>query len=256
MSAMTLTVPTPTLAYNALAPGVAPRELPVTVAIAPVTSAGSALDPVSLAEFGLLVLRRVTAAGPSQVWSSTAKAWAPDPGGGYTALPGEPLVFDPATAAPWTAILIGSAGQDAAGQPQYAKAVGGFPSYSFRAVFTAKDGQQGASAASESLVFGSVSDASLLVVGPPEDQKPEEATELRFQLKSAARVVIGGLEVHRDAPGARVELRNAAGAAVVLRADGSIELSPAPGRNVVTGDLDAGRVSYLPSGGGLRKSLA
>jgi hypothetical protein len=252
---MTLTVPTPALAYDALAPGVAPRELPVSVGIGPVTSAGAPLDPVGLAAFGLLALRRLTAAGPNQMWSSAATSWVPDPGGAYADQSGEPLVFDPAAAPPWSAVLIGSAGKDAAGQPQYAKAVGGYPTYSFRAVFRAKDGQSGASAASEAVSFGSVSDKSLLVVGPPEGEEPDEATQLLFQLKNTARVVIGGLEVHRDEPGARVELRNAAGASVVLRADGSIEVLPAAGRTVVTGDLDAGRITYLPSGGGLRKSL-
>lgn len=245
---MTLTVPTPTLAYDALAPGVAPRELPIDVAIGPVTGAGAPLDPIGLSAFGLVALRRVSAAGPNQLWDPATKTWVPDPGSGYDALPGEPLVFDPAAAAPWSAILIGST-------PQFDKAVAGYPTYSFRATFTGTDGDRGASAASESVAFGSVSDASLLQVGPPEGQKPEDATALHFQLKNAARVVIGGMEIHRDAPGARVELRNAAGASVVLRADGSIELLPAPGRTVVMGDLDVGLVTYLPSGGGLRKPL-
>ena len=64
--------------------------------------------------------------------------------------------------------------------------------------------------------------------------------------------MIGGLRSHRSSPGAEVTLSNAAGASVVLRPDGSIELRPAarPLRSLVAGDLETERITYLPAGGG------
>jgi serine/threonine protein kinase len=109
---------------------------------------------------------------------------------------------------------------------------------------------------SANISFGGSSDKNLMVMGPGDDEKPEDATEARLLLKNTSLNEIGGLHIVRDSPGARVTLANAAGASIVLHADGHIELAPAPGKNVlVVGDLETEKITYRPGGGGGKKVL-
>jgi hypothetical protein len=152
---------------------------------------------------------------------------------------------------------VPAGGADAAGAPQFANGAGGFPSYAFRARFVANDGVTAVSAPTPDVAFGSVTDASLMVLGPGEGEQLEAATLARLELRSPALVTIGGLVIRRAEPGAEIALQNAAGAAVVLQPDGSIELRPAPGRGVrIASDLETERIVYTPAVGGLKKTLA
>jgi hypothetical protein len=246
-----ITVPAPTLAYDALAPGVAPLELPLTVQVGAVLGDDAVLTPVELTRFELLPYRRLSAGALTEIWDTKQKTWVPE---------GDPAEADPFAfladqPVPWQGLVVAAGGTDAAGQPQYAKALGGFPSYTFRAMFSTTD-EVAVSASSPAVSFAPVADKNLMVMGPGDGEKPDEATEARVLLKNPALATIGGLVVHRDSPGAEVTLSNAAGASVVLRPDGSIRLRPGPGRSVVVdGDLETGRITYQPGGGGVRVTL-
>lgn len=249
-----ITVPAPSLAYDALAPGVAARELPLTVGLPDVTDDGAALGPADLTTFGLVGYRQLTAGALREVWTPPAKAWLPDLGPDPAT--GTPLAFMAGDPRPWQGIVVAAGGTDAFGAPVFAAGVGGYPAYSFAGVFAGKTGDAVLGGSSASVSFGSVADRNLMVIGPADGEKPDNATEARVLLKDPAFTVIGGLVVHRDSPGAQVTLSNAAGASVVLLPDGSVEVRPAAGRSLlVTGDLEADRITYQPAGGGPRQVL-
>lgn len=249
-----LTVPAPSLAYDALAPGVAPLELPLTVGLTDVTDGPTVLDPAGLATFGLVTYRQLAAGALREVYVPTAKTWLPD--AGPDPATGQPLAFRVGNPQPWQGIVVAAGPTDGSGAPVFAHGAGGYPAYSFAGVFATKAGERALGGTSASVSFGSVADRNLMVIGPADGEKPERATEARLLLKSPALAVIGGLVVHRDSPGAEVTLSNAAGASIVLRPDGSVEVRPAPGRGVlVAGDLEAERITYLPGGGGPKQVL-
>lgn len=249
-----LTVPAPTLAYGALAPGVAPRELPLTVGLADVTDGGAALGPADLTTFGLVSYRQLAAGALREVWTPSAKTWLPDPGPDPAT--GSPMAFMVGSPQPWQGIVVAAGPTDVVGAPVFASGAGGYPAYSFAGVFVTKTGDLALGGSSDSVCFGSLADRNLMVIGPADGEKPDNATEARVLLRSPALSVIGGLVVHRDSPGAEVTLSNAAGASVVLRPDGSVEVRPAFGRSVlVAGDLETDRITYQPAGGGPKQVL-
>jgi hypothetical protein len=239
-----LTVPDPTLAYEPLAPGLAARELPLTVAVGPVTLDGVPLGPERLDQATLLTCRRSTPAAEVEQWDGANGAWvadSSDPSGG------DRLMFLPGLPQPWQALLV------AGGQPRFEAATSGYPEYSFRVRFATT--REVAVAESPPVAFGSVLDRNLMVLGPGEGEQPDTATEARLQLKDPAFSIVGGLVVRREGASALVTLSNATGAAVVLMPDGGLELRPAPGRGVVVaGDLETERLVYRPGGGGPKKT--
>lgn len=247
-----LTAPAPQLAYEALGPSVAAAELPVTVTVGPVLAEESPQGPAELSTFGLIGYRQVLPGALAEVWDADTSRWLPE---GEVAAATQ-LAYLPEQPDPWQGIVVAAGGTDAYGDPQFAKAVGGYPSYSFHALFISRAGEVFLSGPSEAVTFAGVADRNLMVLGPGEGEEPDEATEARLLLKNTGLQVIGGLVVRRESPGAEVTLSNSAGASVVLRPDGSIELRPASGRTVVVaGDLDAERVVYRPAGGGTKRAL-
>ena len=252
-----LTIPTPTLEFDALAPGHAAREKPLTITLGPVERDGVGVGPADLAVVGLHAFRWLAPGATTEVWDKDAAAWVPEPSADLFALAVEALAFRQDDARPWLGIVVPAGGADSAGGPQFARAADGFPSYAFRARTVATDGSTAVSPPTPNLTFGSVTDTSLIALGPDEGEQPEGATLVRLELRNPALVTIGELVIRRAAPGAEVLVANAAGAAVVLQPDGSIELRPAPGRGVrVAGDLETERIVYAPAGGGLKKTLA
>lgn len=246
-----LTVPFPELAYEALAPSLAAAELPVTVGVGPVDVDGVVLTPVELRTFSLVTYRQAGPGAFPEVWDPVAKQWLPE----GTAVGPVPLAYLPDQAPPWQGTVVAGGGEDASGRPQFATALGGYPSYSFRALFATTD-EVALSAPSAPVAFASVTDRNLMILGPGDGEKPDNATEARLLLKDPGFQVIGGLVVRRDSPGAEVTLSNAAGASVVLLADGAIEVRPGPGRGVVVaGDLETERITYRPLGGGPKQAL-
>jgi hypothetical protein len=254
-----LTVPTPQLAYEPLAPGVAALEKPLTVTVGPLAQNGSPVGAADLAASELLTFRRVSSGAPVDLWDDASKAWVADPGAQYPAGAAARLAFDETQPAPWRGLLVAAGTKDAAGNPQFSRAVAGYPAYWFRARFATKSGAAALSDATPTVGFLSVADMSLIALGPPQGQRPDNATEMHVELRDHAPSAdtIGGLVITRAWPGAEVSIANAAGAAVVLKPDGSIELRTAPGRAVaVYADIEVGRVTYIPAAGGAPQALA
>ena len=240
-----LTVPLPELAYEALALEVAAAELPVAITVGAVLDGSRPLTPVEMRTFGLISYRQPAPGAALDVWDQQAAQWVPE----GAAVEAEPLAFLPDQPSPWQATVV------AAGGDKFATGVGGYPAYSFRAIFATAD-EVTLSGPSAAVSFSALADRNLMVLGPGEGERPDTATEARVLLKSTGLQVIGGLVIRRDSPGAEVTLSNAAGASVVLRPDGSIELRPGAGAGVtVAGDLETERVVYRPGGGGVKKTL-
>ncbi len=249
-----LTVPDPTLAYEPLAAGVAALEMPLTVLLGPVSRDGVALELPDLATFGLVTFRRSNNGSLPEVWAPQSKQWLPD--AGPDPVTSQPLAFLTGQPQPWQGLVVAAGAADAAGAPVFDRGVGGFPSYSFAAVFVTHDGELGVSGSSPSVSFVPVTDRNLMVIGPGDGEKPEKATQTRIQLRDTDLATLGGLVIDRASPGAEVTLSNSAGASVVLRPDGSVEVHPAAGRSVIVGgDLETEQVTYRPFGGGPKKTL-
>lgn len=251
-----LKVARPTVEHEDAGGGAAALEKPATVRVATVASNGTALGPPQLSAFGVFAYRRRMAGAALEIWDDNAKKWRPDPGAAVSGLGSTPLSFKESQPTPWEAIVVAAGGQDADGQSQYARAAGGYPLYSFRAWFQTKEGRSALSEATDPVRFVGVADRNLVVLGAGDDQKPEQATQARVGLKNPALQIVGQLLIERDTPGGRLSLANAAGASIVIRPDGAIEIRPAPGQKViVAGALDAGPVTYLTPDGITRKAL-
>jgi hypothetical protein len=249
-----IAVPAPTLRYQDAGGGAAALEKPVTVLFAAVTADGTALGPAQLAGFGFLVARRTSPGSEPEVWDDKGKRWLPD----QPVSPAAPVALSYRDGDPhlWLGMLVAGGMTDAAGAPAFAKAVAGYPIYTLRGMFTAASGAPVTGPPGPQLTFAGAADKNLMVIGPGQDEKPENATQTRLLLKGTGLQVIGGLVIARDEPGAVVTVSNATGAAVVLRADGGIELRAAPGHGVViAGDVETERLTYQPAGGGPKRTL-
>ena len=105
-----LTIPTPTLEFDALAPGLAAREKPLTINLGAVERDGIALGFADLAIGGLHAFRRLAPGAPTEVWNKDAAAWVPHPAPDLSALAVEALAFRPGDALPWQGILVPAGG--------------------------------------------------------------------------------------------------------------------------------------------------
>ena len=256
MTESALRVPVPALAYGAVAPGTAALERPVTVSVAGVARDGRALGPADLERFGVTAVRRASAGAGPEAWDVGLRRWVPDPGVALVASAFTPFAYLADESDPWQAIVVAAGGTDAEGAPQFTKAAGGFPAYRFRAAFVSRDGETGTSGMSAPVMFVGAADRDLVVLGAGEDEKPASATQARFVLRSPGLQPIGQLVVQRVGAGAAVTLSNSTGASVVLHPDGSIELRPAAGRQVlVASDLEVERLRYRPASGGSKQTL-
>jgi len=256
VTAPVLAVPVPAVGYDPVAPGVAALEKPLTVSVAGVARDGRVLGPSDLARYGVTVVRRTAPGAGPEAWDTGAQRWVPDPGWGLAASAHTALAHRADHPSPWQALVVAAGGRDASGAPQYAKAVAGFPSYRFRASFADRDGTAGTSPLSEPVAFAAVADRNLVVLGAGDGEEPAAATLARVVLKRPDLQPIGQLLVERAGSGASVTLSNSAGASVVLHPDGSIELRPAAGRQVVVAsDLEVERLRYQGASGGPKQTL-
>jgi hypothetical protein len=249
-----LTVPKPTLTFEDAGGGSAALEKPLTVLLGPVTDAGGTVSPPALSSFGLSLRRRNAPGAQLEVWDDGAKSWSPEQPGG------EPkpiaLAYKPGDPRPWQGILVAAGMKDATGAPALARASQGYPQYTIGGTFRASDGAVGDGPQSAPITFASASDRNLVQLGAGDGEQLDEATQARLLLKDTALHVIGGLTVLRASPGATVRLENTAGASVVIHADGSIEIIPAPGKGMrIAGDVETEHIRYLPAGGGFKKDL-
>lgn len=250
-----LTAAIPVLDFEGAETGVATLEKPVDVRVGPVTADGATLGPEALATFGFFVYRRAAPGAALDVWDDRGKVWNSEDAA-TEAAPAQ-LAYQADDAAPWQGMIVAAGQRDAAGNPQFERAVAGYPQYAVRAYFvTAAHGEALLTGPSANVAFAGLADRHLVNLGPGDGEELDSATQARMQLRAPSLQPIGGVRIDRDAPGARVTIENAAGASIVLHSDGRIELIPAPGRHVVVaGDLDAGHITYLPEGSAHRTSL-
>ena len=143
-----LTVARPTLTYPATTGGQAPLEQPLDVHVGPVMLDGQVLGADMLTTSGYFVYRQAGSAARLEVWDDTSRSWRLDVDA-FATPPGPTpakLAPEPDQPEPWHGIIVAAGGTDAAGQPQFAPAAGGYPYYSVRAAFAAKDSGELASA--------------------------------------------------------------------------------------------------------------
>jgi hypothetical protein len=252
-----LAVPQPTVTFDDAGGGTAALEKPVTVLLGPVTDSGVAVTPAALTRSGIALRRRAAAGAQVEIWDDGAKSWLPEtPALSDNSAKPIAVAYKPGDPNPWQGIVVAAGMKDAAGAPVLAKASQGYPQYTVGGTFAATDGAAGDGPQSAPITFASVSDRNLVVLGAGDGEQVDQATQARLLLKDTSLQVIGGLTVLRDYPGATVRLDNAAGASVVLHADGSIELTPAAGRGVrIAGDVETEHLRYLPAGGGPKRDL-
>jgi hypothetical protein len=204
---------------------------------------------------------RLGAAG-EEFWNEAEQRWAQapsDPG----ALPPVPFIYKAGDPLPWQGMLIAIGAKDKDDADRFAKAAGGEPRYRLRAYGRFKrEGTEyaGLSEPSGELAFVSgLENQRFGIVMQPAD--PDPTGKVTILLKNASLAPAGYLEI-RASGGQEVEIANcdASGAklaAVLLAADGSIQLTPAAGRKVVLArDLEAQRIRYLSSDGVTVKNLA
>jgi hypothetical protein len=250
-----LSVPKPKLTFDDAGGGAAAIEKPVTITSDAVTQNGSPIGVEALGIFGLLAYRRLSSGASQEMWDDGAKTWIADPGGSITEK--QPIKIAPGQPTPpWQAVVVGAGGKDSAGTPQFSKAVGGYPKYSFRSVFGAKDSPTFRSEETDSIIFASASDKNLVVMGAGEGEDLDKATLARLGLKNTSLQQIGIVLIERDGSGSKITISNAAGANVVIGSDGGIELNPASGQIVkISSDIEVQKISYQPGAGGARQTL-
>jgi len=250
-----LTVTPPAIAYEGRETGLATLEKPVDVLVGPVTSDGEVVGAEGLAEFTYFVYRRSSPGSGLDIWDDASKTWTPE----EVSMARTPtqLAYVQGDPAPWRGVIVGAGGRDAAGGPQFEKAVGGYPLYSVRAFFaTTGHAEALLTGPSENIAFTGTQDRNLMVMGPGEGEQLDSATEARVLLRNPGLQTVGRFHIRRDAPGAIVTIDNAAGASIVLHPDGRIELTPAAGQHVVVaGDLETEHITYLPAGGFVKQTL-
>lgn len=237
-----LTVPTCVLVDDEtnVNPPTATMERPLQVQVGPILADGRVVDPATqplLAGFEVL-RQRGTA---TEVFDPKAGTWSadhPDP-----ARPTTPLSLTPGRPRPWTGVLVGATLKDLAPTDDvFVRAV---------AAPALDPAAQVAGAASGRVRLRSMKDAMRagLVLDP---DKPESATSIEMVLRNNSLAEIGVVRLSTVGGGCLVEIRTTAGASMVLRDNGDIELTPgAGGRVLVNADLVANRL-FRTAGGGVR----
>lgn len=258
-----LLVPTPVLAFKAVAGTFAPLEDVVAVSFPAVRFPdGTAMTGEDFRGAQALLTRITGPGNNSEVWDPVVKSWRAVGGIDLSQLSGVPLLPPMSGTAPWEGVLIGAGQKDAAGTPLIEPAVGSFPQYRLRGSFRAKRGNIeafGLGPESVAMEFASAAASARFAAQLTPDS--EAATRVRLMLRNAAAQPVGLLEIDASAGNAVVTLRNFDGsgnplASVSLQADGAIRLTPAGGMKViVAGDLEAEQIRYLPSDGLPRKTL-
>lgn len=252
-----LAVPAPQLGWQDAGP---PQiEQPVDVKLPALRFAdGVEATDAEMQKVGAYIYRR--GSGGEEIWNEAEQRWAGAPSD-PTALPPLPFLYKKGDPLPWQGTLIAIGQKDKDGNDRFAKASGSEPRYCLRAYarFTrAGVDYAGLSQPSDEIAFVSALENQRFVVEMTPDEKRPDTVVLALKNASLARA--GYLKI--STPGGQaLELAScdAAGnalAVVQLAADGSIHLKPAAGRKIVLeGDLEAQRIRYQPSGGGVAVDL-
>ncbi len=239
----TLVVPVPTLQFDAVAPGLAALEKPVTVVSKPVALPdGTAItDQLVPMTAGFFLYRQTPASAAAQIWNPDQKLWQTATDSLAATLKPKPLAYQKDQPA-WQGVFV------AAGEKGAVEA--GVNSYSFRTWFQAPFAGStisGLSAPSAWLKFVSAQDAQQAGV---KLLSPETATQIQLFLRDSNKQLIGSVRLSNESGQAKIEISNSAGASVRITAQGDIEIQPANGRNIVLqGSLMAQNINYVPQGG-------
>jgi hypothetical protein len=259
-----LLVPPPAFAFKSLPGGFASIEDAVTITFPAVRFAdGTAMTVDDYAGAYALLTRAAAPAAPIEVWHAGLKRWRAADDLDPAHVLGFPLVPPLEGDEPWRTVLIGSGQIDAGGAAPIASATGGFPQYRVRGLFRARRGSRqavGLGPESAPLLFASrAASARFAATLTPDAEHP---TRVQLTLRNAAARPVALVELDASGGHPALTLRSfdivgSPHASITLEADGDIFLSPAAGRRVViTGDLEAERVHYLPASGLPKKTLS
>jgi hypothetical protein len=258
-----LLVPTPALAFTAIAGTYAPLEDAIRVSIGAVRFPdGAAMTSSDVMAAHALLSRTLTAASTADMWDPELKTWRAAAMVDVMRLKGLPLSPPQTGTAPWEAVLAAAGQADAAGAPLVQMATAGFPQYRVRGLFRARrDGIDAVGLGPQSAPLQFASAIAAARFGAELTPDATGATRVRILLRNAAAQAVGAIEL--DASGGNTVLNfvnmNTAGsplASVALLGDGSIRLRPALGRAVIVdGDLEAEHIRYLPIGSSVKQNL-
>jgi len=257
-------VPAPTFAFKPMPGGFAAVEDIVTVRFAEIRYPdGRAVTASDYLDAHAVLTRAATVVGPIDVWDARRKRWRPGSEVDLDRVSGLPLVPPEEGASPWQGGLAAAAGSDVNGEPIIRTAgVSGFPQYRVRGVFRAvRDGVDAFGSGPEGapLQFASRAESARFAARLTPDA--ESATRVQIMLRNAAGRSAGMIEIDASGADAVLSLRSfdAGGgplASVSLESDGVIRLTPGAGQKVlIDGDLEAGRIHYLPASGLPKKTL-
>lgn len=259
-----LLVPPPAFAFTSLSGGFASIEDAVTITFPAVRFVdGTAMTADDYAGAYALLTRAAAPAAPIEVWRAELRRWRPVDDLDPAHVVGLPLVPPLAGDEPWRTVLIATGQMDVGGTPLIASATGGFPQYRVRGLFRARRGSVdavGLGPESAPLLFASrTASARFAATLTPDGEHP---TRVQLTLRNAAAQPVALIELDASGSHPALTLRSfdsvgSTHASITLDADGDIFLSPAAGRRVViTGDLEAERVRYLPVSGLPKKTLS
>jgi hypothetical protein len=235
-----LTVPTCVLVDDEanVNPPNATMERPLQVQVGAILADGHVVDPaVQPLLAGFEVLRQRGAG--VDVFDAMAGTWSPDHPD--PARQPTPLSYNPGRPRPWAGVLVGATLKDLFPTDDvFVRAVAAPALEPAARVIGAPSGRVRLRSMKDAMQAG-------LVLDP---DKPESATSIEMVLRNTALNEIGVVRLSRVGGGCLAEIRNSAGASVVLRENGDIELTPGGGGQVrVAADLVASRF-FRTAGGG------
>jgi len=237
-----LTIPLPTLQFDAVAPGLATLEKPVTVVSKPVVlpDGGAVTDQLVPMTAGFFLYRQIPSSAFAQVWNTDQKLWQTATDSLAATLKPKPLAYRKEQPA-WQGVFV-PAGEKGAVEA-------GINSYFFRTWFQAPfagSAISGLSAPSALVKFIAGPDAAQAGV----KLQPQDApVEIQLFVRDPNRQLIGSVHLSNDSGQGKIEVSNSTGAVVRITKDGDIEIQPASGRNIVLGGtLQAQNISYVPVG--------
>jgi hypothetical protein len=251
-----LTIPQPTLKFEAVE-GLAVLEKPVLVqSLQPTLPDGSGFDQDDLGTAAFFTYRRRLAGTIIEVWDEDGKEWKAEASVSLNNLKATPLQFKQGEPSPWQGMLIATGKKDKNNQDQFQPAGPASPAYFVRSSFSSADtnaGVSGLSVPSAPFEFLTFADAVLGGLAFGENEKPENATEIKILLRGPGRKLIGSLEIKNVGNEAQIELANRDGsgaprALIRLLPDGDVLIQPAAGKSLlVLGPLNADRIVFQPA---------
>ena len=261
---MSLLIPIPTLIEPlsnqplSVFPKLTVLEKPIKVSCGVVTfSDGKTFEQSQQAIAGFFIYRQQV--GVTEIWNEEMKLWSPDPGTALTTFKPKPLAYQPSTPAPWQGLLVPAAEKDT-----------GFNTASsydyFIRIYCVSNPSTGSvsglSPPSSRFKFTSLMNALRAGIKPRDGSRADDTEEIQLFLRNPNLQIIGSVKITSNGGSAQIDIQNqnTSGnplAIVQLLSNGDIVLKPAIGRKVIVeGFLETGEITYTPSGGGSKKTLA